>query len=282
MVWHAFTLNPRIYLEDCVRYTKHALWRTPFPWQLIYESIDDETFQYSQTDPWEFKKKTGHLWDPIYEDDTKMIICPKCSLAILVPWTRPPPAYGPEALEIYLTHDTGFAGQAFQISCSHCNLLITHEKLRVGKFIDDARDVLYSQRPLAGTILNIWGEPAGTTTGKKIGTHDAFFPNRVIEKCSKFWPESLRSNMDTLTIEGIKNQFQSTMRASLEVDRINSEQSKTHFIAKGSKIAVRKVLSHYWNNSSVFGIDLVGAVLRQGSFVQKVRKSRTMKNDMTY
>lgn len=37
-------------------------------------------------------------------------------------------------------------------------------------------------------------------------------------------------------------------------------------------MAIRKVLSHYWDNSSIFGIDLVGAVLRQGTFVQKMAK----------
>jgi hypothetical protein len=53
---------------------------------------------------------------------------------------------------------------------------------------------------------------------------------------------------------------------------VNSQQQNPSRIAKGSRIAVRKVLSHYWDNSSVFGIDLVGAVLRQGTFVQKMHK----------
>jgi hypothetical protein len=42
MIWHSYMLNPRIYLDDSVRYTKHTLWRTSFPWKLIYKSIDDE------------------------------------------------------------------------------------------------------------------------------------------------------------------------------------------------------------------------------------------------
>jgi hypothetical protein len=52
----------------------------------------------------------------------------------------------------------------------------------------------------------------------------------------------------------------------------NAQQHKPFFIAKSSRIAVRKVLSHYWDNSSIFGIDLIGAVLRQGTFVQKMNK----------
>jgi hypothetical protein len=62
------------------------------------------------------------------------------------------------------------------------------------------------------------------------------------------------------------------MKKPSEVALVNSEQKRPSLIAKGSLIAVRKVLSHYWDNSSVFGIDLVGAVLRQGTFVQKMHK----------
>jgi hypothetical protein len=62
------------------------------------------------------------------------------------------------------------------------------------------------------------------------------------------------------------------MRTQSDVILVNAQQNKPHFIAKSSRVAVRKTLSHYWDNSSVFGIDLVGAVLRQGIFVQKMTK----------
>jgi hypothetical protein len=35
-------------------------------------------------------------------------------------------------------------------------------------------------------------------------------------------------------------------------------------------LAVRRMMSRYWENSSVFAVDLVGAVIRQGSFVDKM------------
>jgi hypothetical protein len=112
----------------------------------------------------------------------------------------------------------------------------------------------------------------GTTTGKKLGTHDAFFPHRVIETKPDFRAPALRTQMQTLTVDTLKLMFQNLMRREADVILVNSQQKRPTFIAKASRIAVRKVLSHYWDNSSVFGIDLVGAVLRQGTFVQKMTK----------
>ena len=36
------------------------------------------------------------------------------------------------------------------------------------------------------------------------------------------------------------------------------------------KVTVRRMMSCYWGNSSPFALDLIGAVLRQGSFVEKM------------
>lgn len=162
MVWHAYMLNPRIYLEDSVRYTKQTLWRTAFPWETIYKAIDNETFDYDPGHQQHFEKTTGLLWDSLRDSRLAVIKCPKCQKQIDVPWTKPPDVLEAEALEIYLATDSGFAGSEFQHRCSYCELVITHEKLRVGKFCDDAHALIHRQRPFAGTILNTWGEPAGT------------------------------------------------------------------------------------------------------------------------
>lgn len=112
----------------------------------------------------------------------------------------------------------------------------------------------------------------GTTRGKKLGTHDAFYPHRVIETRSDLKPVALRRQMQRLTVEVLKQGFQTVIRSHEDTLIVNAQQRRPAFIAKSSRVAVRKVLSHYWDNSSVFGIDLVGAVLRQGTFVQKMTK----------
>lgn len=272
MVWHAYMLNPRIFLEDSIRFNKHRLWRSHFPWQAIYEAIDNETYEYIQMDEQKFAQKTRRPWDPFKDDSVKKIICPECASNVWVPWTQPAVTSGPEALESYLTFDTGFSGSSFQQGCGNCGLGISHERLLVGKFINDVENLIEKRRTLPGTILNIWGEPGTTTSGKDIRTHDAFFPNRVVDKCPDFLPATLRQDVSRLTVAGLKDKFQNVMRTPLLIGAINSSQAKPNFIAKSSRIALRKMLSHYWDNSSVFGIDLVGAVLRQGTFVQKMKK----------
>jgi hypothetical protein len=163
MVWHAYMLNPRTYLEDSVRYTRQTLWRTSFPWELIYKSIDNETLEYRPEDRLSFQQTTGYDWDLVRDEGLAKIKCPKCVITNQIPWTQPPITLGPEALEAYLANDMGFSGPQLQHPCSNCELIITHENLRVGKFCNDAQDLLSFQRPLAGTILNIWGEPAGNS-----------------------------------------------------------------------------------------------------------------------
>jgi hypothetical protein len=78
--------------------------------------------------------------------------------------------------------------------------------------------------------------------------------------------------MNGITMEHIKRKFADLLRSKYDVMLVNSNQKRPDLIAKGSRMAIRKVLSHYWDNSSIFGIDLVGAVLRQGTFVQKMAK----------
>ena len=41
-------------------------------------------------------------------------------------------------------------------------------------------------------------------------------------------------------------------------------------MSRGEKVAIRKMMSRYWDNSCSFALDLVGAVIRQGSFVEKM------------
>ncbi|KAF2267846.1 hypothetical protein CC78DRAFT_511594 [Lojkania enalia] len=274
MVWHAYMLNPRLYLEDCMRMNKHKIWHTPFPWETIYSAIDDATFTYSppETAITTWGKSTYLPWNSLDDENLKSLTCPKCTRAITVPWTAPATTGGSEALESYLSRDIGFAGENFQGICPACGLLITHEKLRVGKFIDDVHAMCLYSRPMLGTILATNGVPPMTSSGKKISTHDPFFPNRIVQTLYEFRPITLRSNIEKLSIPVLKSRFQGVMISPSQVKAVNSGQYKQDFVAKESKIAVRKMLSHYWDNSSPFGLDLVGAILRQGSFVQKMRK----------
>jgi hypothetical protein len=62
MIWHAYMLNPRAYLEDCVRLGRMALWNTKIPWDAIAECINPSTFVFEAGAVAEgaFTRLTGH------------------------------------------------------------------------------------------------------------------------------------------------------------------------------------------------------------------------------
>lgn len=68
------------------------------------------------------------------------------------------------------------------------------------------------------------------------------------------------------------------MRTKLDVESIRDEieqeiqkkaLSRTRLTTK-QRVAVRKMMSNYWDNSSPFSINLIGAVIRQGTFIEKM------------
>jgi hypothetical protein len=63
MVWHAYMLNPRAYLEDCVRLGRMALWYTKMPWSAVAECINPSTFAFEAGAVAEgsFTRLTGHF-----------------------------------------------------------------------------------------------------------------------------------------------------------------------------------------------------------------------------
>jgi hypothetical protein len=63
MVWHAYMLNPRAYLEDCVRLGRMALWYTKIPWSEVAECINPSTFAFEAGAVAEgsFTRLTGHF-----------------------------------------------------------------------------------------------------------------------------------------------------------------------------------------------------------------------------
>jgi hypothetical protein len=295
MVWHAYMLNPRTYLEDCMRFSKRDLWNTPFPWWSLFDMIDSGTFIYEPPAAviQSYETWTGDSWNPNYDDDadaTTTIDCPRCFKRLEVRWTIPPkgvearqasavhnPAAAPlddsTAMDVptfydFLERDKGYAAKAFWHRCPKCNLIITHESLCAAKLIYDCDLVRSSSRPLPGTILGLNGTPQVTAPNKKLGNHDLFFPNRIAnwEGFRFSWQENPH-----LCMNDIKIAVEKIMASPSSLSVINKDQFRPD-VTKLSRNSVRRWLSHYWDNSSMFGIDLVGAVMRQGSFVQKMHK----------
>lgn len=66
----------------------------------------------------------------------------------------------------------------------------------------------------------------------------------------------------------VRLQIEQALRDRDYVKKANHSLIST--LQKQEKVSVRKMMSCYWENSSSFSLDLVGAVIRQGTFVEKM------------
>jgi hypothetical protein len=88
MVWHAFMLNPRSYLEDCIRFGLKDLWATGMPWPVVNAAIDT-SFNYTapETAMKDFTARTGYQWKNEEDSLIKKVSCPRCNQELHIPWT---------------------------------------------------------------------------------------------------------------------------------------------------------------------------------------------------
>jgi hypothetical protein len=79
MVWHAHMLNPRAFLEDCIRNAKLPFYAAGFPWEVIDSCIDNKNFDYVPGDASResFERRTGWNWDNLYDSTTKSLKLPR-------------------------------------------------------------------------------------------------------------------------------------------------------------------------------------------------------------
>ena len=165
MVWHAYMLNPRDFLEDCLRQGKMRFWRAGLPWAVINSCIDNNTFEFRASDlaVERFEDQTGYRWDSLIDSPKATIDCPSCRRKLYVPrtgwdlqiaWTKTSP------LKYAQFHGeseaTGFSDKSFEVQCQ-CGIVTNHELLRVLKFRRDIRALRELDVPMPGTILSETG-----------------------------------------------------------------------------------------------------------------------------
>lgn len=270
MVWHAYTLNPRCFLEDCFRYGKIDFYATGIPWALVDSAINPSDLEYSPSDDARrnFEATTGCAWDNILTKSQKHLQCPGCLEDMAVPWTE---GAGFTSGKIFHL-GTGYADKDFETKCNRCGLVFSHDALRVAKFRRDV-ELLCSPAdlPLSGTVLEHTGQPPWLGRVKLMppacsipnGLLKAGLALQVQEQLVFRKDGSPAPDMNIvkkLWEEGIKDKkIVSTAKRSL-----NNATSKP----EGR--AIRRMMSRYWFNDSPFALDLVGAVIRQGTFIEKM------------
>ena len=88
MVWHAFMLNPRSYLEDCLRFGLKNLWTTGIPWKAVNAAITTQfSYEPAKEAMGAWVNMTGQAWDNLEDSMEVKVKCPKCANSCNIPWT---------------------------------------------------------------------------------------------------------------------------------------------------------------------------------------------------
>ena len=162
MVWHAYQLNPRNFLEDCLLENKMDVWRAGLPWAMINACIDNDSFEYNvgAEAMLSFESLTNRCWDNIQDPESAEIECPKCDCLHTVPWTKwdIPSAWRKNSQGGYCGEEDadGYADKNFAFTCK--NYEITHGVLRAQKFRKDCAVLRYHDIPMQGTCLDENGQ----------------------------------------------------------------------------------------------------------------------------
>lgn len=263
MVWHSYMLNPRCFFEDCFRYGKLDFFATGLPWAAVDPCIDIFTFEFkpSAQAVENFEASTGLHWSNTDDALTKNLACSRCHSTVSVPWTQG--SFWTTDNE--MTPGDGYADGNFQAHCPTCKTKITHDYLRVSKFKADVEAFTRpSDTPLAGTILTKDGQPGKLTV---FGTPpECFFPNALLGAglADRFFlllddPNATMSDVRSIWEQGITDKYLVHKAIGVRMRLLPKERH-----------SVRRMMSRYWFNASPFALDLASAVIRQGSFVEKM------------
>lgn len=286
MVWHSLMLNPRNYLEDCIRFGLKDLWATGMPWHAVNTAIDTNfNYQVPEAAKERFTNATGHDWSNANDHPAKTLNCPRCSQLLEIPWTTCAANEKPslKEYEICSSHlesaaninrimemnGTGYGDRDLSQICHKCSGQINHDLLRVSKFKREVENLIMRDYPLGGTILSpSTGIPDAPDT-KSVSWHQNSFPNRMVTVGLKVkMLELIDRNPDTKpSMTDVRDLIEETFKSKSALKKINNGRST---LLRGECLSVRKMMSRYWQNSSIFALELGGAVIRQSVFVDKM------------
>ena len=273
MVFHAHMLNPRVFLEDTMRSAKKDLWDVGMPWQLVNQAIDTE-FNYSPSDleRKQWASYTGLNWKN--EDDVmvKDLRCPFCGTVSHVPWTTCGASDKKSESAKSGLVGSGYGDGDFSHHCA-CGKTITKEILSLDRFVRDVTLLVTSSVPMPATILDPrTGKPdaIGASTRREI--YPRTFPNRMIRLDLYEHILDLFKSHEKPTMETVKDHVEKFLGSRTRIARANlsGHYGRSFRPSVRSYVCIRKMMARYWENFSIFGLDLCGAVMRQGVFIEKM------------
>ena len=270
MVWHSHMLNPRKYLEDCIRHGKMHVWGADFPWELVDRHIDGDKFEYvpSEETPKSFEAQLGINWDNLLAPSTTTVECPKCSSMVIVDWTKG--QVGPCTNHLFSAF-TGFADKDFRATCHECQFSIDHDRLKVAKWRQDVRLLLEQDTPMPGCFYNIRGVPFPAPKSWKKASF--LYPSQLVHVIGDDMLEFTDPKADKCHhISDLRKYLEEKMKERKALQMAHDTHLFTSQPIYAEKLCIRRMMSRYWDNSGPFALNLSSAVIRQGKFVQQMER----------
>jgi hypothetical protein len=262
MVWHAHCLNPRNFLEDCIRYGKMSTWVTGFPWEVIDRCINNHTMEYTVSEHGQrlFEQKLNIKWNNLHDPPTKQVNCPCCRRVNDVPWTKPFLGTLSEAFRF----NHGYADDSFMETCVGCQHVIDHGRLKVAKFRKDLEATLYENLPMPGSFTNLQGIPEGSSTETNHGAlRDMLFPTRVLQVAGRDLMDFTDGRVDRCqTIAQLRNQIDVAVWNKKILKQTHGAYIDS--LRRGEGFQLRRMMSRYWENLGPFAVDLVALLSDKG------------------
>lgn len=272
--------------QDCLRYGHASIWASGMPWEVVNRAID-RTFKMNATPSRvaNWASRTSREWTNEDDPDLKDVRCPNCPATLTVPWTTCGLPQGYKGEKRPGLVGEGYGDGQLKVACE-CGLVITHDTLRVAKLRDDINRNIISDHAIPGTILDLYSGLAELLPEDELGEHNRLFPARMARRgllvpvADMLKPESA-VEPTMLAVSGIFEDYTGKFADSKNLKHVQDLHGLAR-VKRGAKKTVditlsidarrqmRKTMSRYWQNASPFSIDLVGCVVRQGEFTEKM------------
>ena len=124
---------------------------------------------------------------------------------------------------------------------------------------------------MCGTILNRNGQ---ILTDDLQRSQDGNFANRLVKVELGSQVRDMFNSKPSPTVNDIKLLIETALKDKNIVKKANAHDSRFQraVVLSNDKVALRRLMSCVWENSSIFSMELGGAVIRQSLFVDKMQK----------
>ena len=285
-------LNPRAYLEDCIRFGLRGLWLTGMPWKLVDISISNMDFSYhasrSARERWCSLPNMNLRWDSLDDPAYVRVMC-LCGQRTRIPWTTCGEAASGGSSAGTSLHAIsrqrldlrgyGFGDAYLGYACEWCRRLLTRDSLSAARFVGNIYHLHASRWPMPGTILSL---SAGVPARLDKDQEPRDFPNGLFgnnyaqfaalgkkDATGRGGGHSIRMK-DVATV--IDRLVRDKEAVKVAAPRFFEQSGWDEEMRRKARMCMRKVMGRHWNNPAPFALDLVGAVSRQGIFIEKMFK----------